>query len=71
MSIYTIWRVKTTKSGGLQVDYAPSQSHFEPCSPRYGVCSQNVQILGLFRAFWGSFSELKVINGLVDTRKSS
>ena len=29
--------VETTKSGGLRVEWVPSESHFEPCSQRYGL----------------------------------
>ena len=54
----------------------PSESHFEPCSQRYGlflVCGcQHLELLGgLFGPIPGHIIELEGRKGLVDTGKSS
>ena len=59
----------------------PSESHFEPCSQRYGlflvcgccqpICTNFGASRGLFGPFPGHMVELEGRKGLVDTVKSS
>ena len=44
--------LETTKSGGLRVDYVPSEFGFAPRSPRYGPCLVSGCWCTL-RRFWG------------------
>ena len=53
----------------------PLESHFEPCSQRYGVflvCGfRHLELLGPFGPFPGHIMELEGRKELVDTGKSS
>ena len=63
------------------MEYVPSESHFEPCSQRYGLflvcgCRQPIYTKfgafgGLFGPFPGHIMELEGRKELVDTGKSS